>query len=170
MKSILHKTILLLLSVSCVLSSLETEPYYPVFRKYSREFHKVDAFRKLVDVNVTYLSSEFIEALQKKWNPPKSSLDLPENGFLVSVFTPEPQRSDLTDKHLWKIYIEQAGQKIFPSSISSFKDKIWLDLYFPYNNHWTAEYFVKFPKDSIHLPFTLILTSPFVTAQLDWKI
>ena len=131
--------------------------YFTPFKQATRSVEITENFEKIYDISVTYLSPEFQEAFAKRLNRPGAALPRSlktassQMGFLVSVFSPEKDRSDLGDPSLWTLYIDIDGVKKTPRAISKLREKSRWEPYFPYVTSWSVEFLVLFDEPLVAL-------------------
>ena len=157
----------LVLTLSCahsnvtVTNSLSVESdssYEEVLSSVTRQASVSDKFDSKYKIYVTYISPEFKQALLERYQSlfDKQTTLFPEEGisFLVSVYTNDSTKSNLDDKKIWSIFLEQDSTRTDEYSLSTISDKNRVLPFFNYVNKWSREYVLNFhtaPSSNISL-------------------
>lgn len=122
--------------------------YNKVLSTFTRSAFVSDALDSKFRVYATFISEEFRSALQNRYNflYEKSQELFSSQGtsFLVSLYTNDSTLSNLDDKKIWSIYLEQNGARIDEYQISTISDKNRTRPFFDYINNWSREFILTF--------------------------
>ena len=126
--------------------------YHKVLSNYSRSAFVSDALDSKFRVYATFISEEFRSALQDRYLSlyEKSQELFSSQGtiFLVSLYTNDSTLSNLDDKKIWSIYLEQNGRRIDEYQITTISDKNRTRPFFDYINNWSREFILTFDTES----------------------
>lgn len=156
----------LFLTLSCTQAMKEERSYFKVQKRWTDKCSVTKNMNPLMTVYGTYFSEEFAESyvhelsrryantseLEDKLKVNEIDESKKFNRFILSISTSDEKLNDLHKKNsLWKIYlIDDNGEKLNVTDIILKEKKIdFYKEFFPYVDHWSNVYEVKFPKYSV---------------------
>ncbi|MEZ4741732.1 MAG: hypothetical protein R3B45_04680 [Bdellovibrionota bacterium] len=141
--------------VSLNKSVLEDSDYSPIYEKstHSQEIYK--DFESKYRITVTYLSPNFRNAFAKRlkeiFTQEHPTLDeaINKTGFFISIQSPDDKAINLSDTHLWTIFLENQGTRYSPVLVRRIHDKLRWQPFFKDITKWSKEYLILFDLPSI---------------------
>ncbi len=166
--------------ISCTHSnvSVTNSPSVDSDSSYHKELYRVtrqaavsDKFDSKYKIYVTYISSEFKQALNNRYQSlyDKALNLFPEEGvsFLVSLYTNDSTKSNLDDKKIWSLFLEQDGTRTDEYTLSTIGDKNRTLPFFDYVNKWSREYVLTF-HTSVTSSLTLQVANSDGKVKFSW--
>ncbi|MBI2602236.1 MAG: hypothetical protein HYW48_04195 [Deltaproteobacteria bacterium] len=131
----------------------QDDEYESLLKTYSHSASIFQDFDKLYDVHVTFLSSEFMRAFEKRLKERFKYQTMIDDvngniGFFVSIFSPLGNLSELNQEKIWEILLSINGVDSHPDLVKSLKAKENWSTFFPYITLWSNEYLVLFKMPS----------------------
>jgi len=112
-------------------------------------------FESRFRITATYLSpsfrSAFSQRLKKVFTQGHPSLDEAGNkaGFFISIQSPNDKAINLSDTHLWTIFLETSDNRLDPVLVRRLNDKLRWNPFFHKVSKWSKEYLILFDTPSI---------------------
>lgn len=129
--------------------------YYDILMRYTRDTKVFRNFETIYTVSATYLSPEFRALLAQRYEElfeqPQPVLEeaTSKAGFFVSIYGPDRDTVDLTNNHLWSIFLQVKDQTIKPILVKRLSDKERWRPFFESIHPWSHEFLVLFDTASI---------------------
>jgi hypothetical protein len=159
--------------------------YAEAYRKWHTRLSVTDQFQKKFDADGVLFSNEMRKAYTERWQRLRGKNDAGlgdlsggKLAVILSYFSPEDDYLELGNTQLWSVSLEVGGKTYAPALIQRLQQKTALQGFFPFVNHWTADYLLVFDANSdesgasqgsIDLTKTqLKLSSALVQANLGW--
>lgn len=165
----------------------EDGKYFPLVEQETASAKVIDNFEHKFSVSITRLTPALLQAMKERQRrlmqvedlaflPMASSSEQTSHFFLLSLFSPDPDMMDLTNKHIWTTIatnqLPGSPNWIAAKSIKRLGEKRTIAAYFPRVTQWTNEYLLEFiPSESQgqEIPKTFKLASLSAQVVLDFR-
>ena len=169
-------------------SANSDESYFKAYEAAHVELLVNNEFQKKFDAHGVLFSTEMRRAYTERWTRLHGKTDAGlgdlsggKLAVILSYFSPEDDYMDLTNAQLWSVSLNVAGTEYPPTLVQRLQQKTALKVFFPFINHWSADYLLVFdansdtkgesqsvtPTPSV-LRTQLSLSSALVQAKLVW--
>jgi hypothetical protein len=144
-----------------ILPKEQSKEYLSAFINATKSYRYYDQFETKSIIKVTYFSQSFLNAYLKERKKfmkdteyemlADKELQLKKSTirFFVSLYTPNPDYSNLKGEKIWNVYLEnERGEKIYPQSINKSLEPYQItNYYFPTLDTWATPYYITFAND-----------------------
>lgn len=136
--------------------------YFEVYEDFTRDVQIYSNFATRYHLSATFMSGEFRQAYSKRHQSiydseqPGIVETSDKTGFFVTIFSPDPNLTDLNDELLWTIKLKTEENELKPSLVKRLSSKSRWEPFFVNVNKWTHEYLVLFDAPSTEISKNLV--------------